>query len=109
LTLVQLLRDAAKAFPVPARTARAGMEPEGVIDMTELNPQPLPPRSQVSVYVPTKALYDLDAMQQITRSVLDKLGCGGCHSGRILDFRELVEFTVNPKTLEVNEIGIGGF
>ena len=77
--------------------------------MSELNPQPLPPRSRISVYVPTRALYDIEAMQRITQSVLDKLGCGGCHSGRILDFLELEQFTVNPKTLEVNEASIGGF
>jgi hypothetical protein len=77
--------------------------------MAELNPQPLPPRSKVSVYVPTKALYDLEAMQKITASVLDKPGCGGCHSGRILDFLELEQFVVDPKTLEVNEIRGGGF
>ena len=72
--------------------------------MAELNPQPLPPRSKVSVYVPTKVLYDLEAMQKITASVLDKLGCGACHSGRILDFQELEQFVVDPRTLEVNEI-----
>jgi len=71
--------------------------------MAELNPQPLPPRSVVSVYVPTKALYDLESMQKITAQVLDKLGCPACHSGRILDFRELEQFVVNPRTLEVNE------
>jgi hypothetical protein len=72
--------------------------------MSELNPQPLPPRSPISVYVPTKALYDLEAMQKITQSVLEKLGCGNCHSGRILDFRELEEFVVHPETLEVREL-----
>jgi hypothetical protein len=77
--------------------------------MTELNPQPLPPRSVVSVHVPTKALYDLGAMQRITAQVLEKLGCPGCHSGRILDFRELEQFVVDPQTLEVNEIRGGGF
>ncbi|HKH82975.1 MAG TPA: hypothetical protein VKA25_04750 [Gemmatimonadales bacterium] len=76
--------------------------------MSELNPQPLPPRSRVSVYVPTKALYDLEAMQKITAQVLDKLGCGQCHSGRILDFLELEQFVVNPETLEVSELR-GGF
>lgn len=76
--------------------------------MSELNPQPLPPRSKVSVYVPSKVLYDLDAMQKITRDVLDRLGCGGCHSGRILDFVELEQFVVNPRTLEVEELNVGG-
>jgi hypothetical protein len=77
--------------------------------MAELNPQPLPPGSRVSIQVPTKALYDLESMQKITQQVLDKLGCGRCHSGRILDFRELAQFVVNPATLEVNEFPGGGF
>ena len=75
---------------------------------SELNPQPLPPRSRVSVYVPTRALYDLPAMQKITKSVLEKLGCGACHSGRILDFIELEEFVVHPETFEVSELRGGG-
>lgn len=77
--------------------------------MSELNPQPLPPGSRISVHVPTSALYNLDAMQKITAQVLSKLGCGGCHSGRILDFKELSRFVVNPATLEVNEFPAKGF
>jgi len=77
--------------------------------MAELNPQPLPPGSRVTVQVPSRALYNLDSMQKITAQVLDKLGCGGCHSGRILDFRELAHFVVNPATLEVNELPGEGF
>jgi hypothetical protein len=76
--------------------------------MAELNPQPLPPRSVVSVYVPTKVLYDLESMQKITAQVLEKLGCPGCHSGWILDFRELEQFVVDARTLEVNEVRGGG-
>lgn len=74
--------------------------------MADLNPQPLPP-GRISIQVPPKALYDLESMQKITAQVLDKLGCGRCHSGRILDFRELSQFVVNPETLEVNEL-LGG-
>jgi hypothetical protein len=77
--------------------------------MADLNPQPLPPRSVVSVYVPTKTLYDLESMQKITAQVLDKLGCPGCHSGRILDFREREQFVVDPQSLEVNEVRGGRF
>ena len=76
--------------------------------MADLNPQPLPPRSRVAVYVPTKVMYDAKAMQKVTAQVLDKLGCGGCHSGRILDFLELEQFVVNPETFEVTEMR-GGF
>ena len=72
--------------------------------MPELNPQPLPPSSErVRVFVPSGVTYDLDKMHRITASVLGKLGCGGCHSGRILDFVTLQDFVVNPKTLDVNE------
>lgn len=72
--------------------------------MTELNPQPLPPRSdRVRIFVPHDVAFDLKKMNKITAAVLDKLGCGACHSGRILDFQSLQDFVVNPKTLEVNE------
>jgi hypothetical protein len=73
--------------------------------MAELNPQPLPPRAGVvRVNVPMSVAYDLEKMQKVTADVLDKLGCGGCHSGRILDFVHMDEFVVNPATLEVEEI-----
>jgi hypothetical protein len=73
--------------------------------MAELNPQPLPPRAGVvRVNVPMSVAYDLEKMQRVTASVLDKLGCGGCHSGRILDFVHIDEFVVNPETLEVDEL-----
>jgi hypothetical protein len=42
-------------------------------------------------------------MTVITEKVLGRLGCGGCHSGRILNFHTLEDFVVNPKTLEVEE------
>ena len=71
--------------------------------MADLNPQPLPP-GRIRIQVPSKALYDLDSMQKITAQVLAKLGCGECHSGRILDFTELSQFVVNPESLEVSEL-----
>lgn len=79
--------------------------------MADLNPQPLPPRSdRIRIFVSHEVLFDLKKMNKITASVLDKLGCGGCHSGRILDFVALQDFVVNPKTLEVNEaFGMHGF
>jgi len=70
--------------------------------MAELNPQPLPPRDAVRVYVPTKVAYDLESMQKVTRSVLERLGCGQCHSGRILDFQTLDNFVVG-ENLDVRE------
>jgi hypothetical protein len=73
--------------------------------MTELNPQPLPPRANlVRVHVPTTVAYDLEKLQKVTTAVLEKLGCGGCHSGRTLEFVHLDEFVVEPGTLEVKEV-----
>jgi hypothetical protein len=75
-------------------------------DEASLNPQPLPPR--VRIFVDREVAYDLAKMNRITASVLAKLGCGGCHSGRILHFQTIEDFVVNPKTLEVNELpGLG--
>lgn len=73
--------------------------------MADLNPQPLPP---VRIHVSRDVAFDLDKMQKITASVLDKLGCGACHSGRILEFIHLEEFVVDPGSLEVREV-IGRF
>ena len=72
--------------------------------MANLNPQPLPP---VRIHVTSDVLYDLDKMQKVTATVLEKLGCAGCHSGRVLDFIHLDEFVVNPQTLELQNV-VGG-
>ncbi len=69
--------------------------------MADLNPQPLPPGDRIRVHVPHDVAFDLKKMNQITASVLGKLGCGGCHSGFLLDFQMLSDFVVNPATLEV--------
>lgn len=58
---------------------------------------------RVRVLVPSEVAYDFKKMSKVTANVLDKLGCGGCHSGRILDFVQLQDFVVNPQTLEVRE------
>lgn len=73
--------------------------------MAELNPQPLPPRAGVvRIQVPMSVAYDLEKMQKVTATVLERLGCGGCHSGRVLDFVHMDEFVVNPETLEVRDV-----
>lgn len=43
-------------------------------------------------------------MQVVTSNILKRLGCEGCHSGRIIYFKNLEDFVVNPKTLEVQEV-----
>lgn len=77
------------------------------LEEVALNPQPLPPR--VRIALTRDVAFDLKKMQKVTASILDRLGCGGCHSGHILEFLEIREFVVNPKTLDVQELpqGIG--
>jgi len=62
-------------------------------------------RDLVNVYVSRDVSFDLKKMQQVTINVLRRLGCEGCHSGRILYFHALEDFVVNPKTLDVQELG----
>lgn len=77
-------------------------------DLNQLNPQPLPPApaDRVRVYVNGDISYDLKAMNKVVANVLGKLGCGHCHSGRILEFIDIREYVINPKTLEP-QIGVG--
>jgi hypothetical protein len=60
----------------------------------------------VTVHVPRDVAFNIEKMFQITKNVLGRLGCGGCHSGRFLDFRIIEEFVVTPN-LEVKEV-VGG-
>jgi hypothetical protein len=63
----------------------------------------------VNVYVPREVHFDLSKMQKVTADILGRLGCLGCHSGRILHFHVLEDFVVNAKTLEIHEVaGAGG-
>lgn len=65
---------------------------------------PVPPRERITIFVTRDVAFDLKKMEKVTASVLAKLGCDGCHSGRILDFHIFEQFAVNPKTLEVHEL-----
>ena len=65
---------------------------------------PMPGRT-VNIRITADVANDLRKMQQVTANVLGKLGCPQCHSGHILNFQEIYEFIVNPKTLSVHEIG----
>ena len=49
----------------------------------------------VRVNVSAETLYNLEATQQLTRAILGRLGCGGCHSGvQILFQQEETEFNI---------------
>lgn len=78
--------------------------------MPDINPQPLPPGGErIRIYVTSDTAFDLKKMNKITANVLGKLGCGACHSGRLLDFVTLQDFVVNPQTLDVHEVVPAGF
>jgi len=49
----------------------------------------------VNVHVAAETLYNLEALQQLQKSILGRLGCGACCSGRqILFQQEEGEFNV---------------
>ena len=76
--------------------------------MGEFNlPQDPVPFRRVNIYIPRDVAFNLDRMFDITKTVLKKLGCDGCHSGRVLDFHIIEDFVVNPQG-EVKELP-GGF
>ncbi len=56
----------------------------------------------VRVTIPAQFAYDLGAMQKITASVLDRLGCSACHSGHDIRFDIERRFIVDEK---LNVIG----
>jgi len=50
-------------------------------------------------------LTSLDQANKLVANVLGKLGCGGCFSGFDIRFSHFTDFQVDPKTLNVQEIG----
>jgi hypothetical protein len=75
--------------------------------MATLPSDPVPWRT-INVRITRDVAQDLDKMQKITANVLGRLGCPRCHSGHILNFLEIRDFVVNPKTLDVQELGLPG-
>ena len=69
----------------------------------QLPQDPIPVR-RVNIYVTRDVAFNLKKMNEITAKVLGRLGCDGCHSGRILDFHIIQDFVVNPKTLEITDL-----
>ena len=69
----------------------------------QLPQDPIPIR-RVNIFVTRDVAFNLEKLNKITAQVLGKLGCDGCHSGRILDYHIIEDFVVNPKSLEVTEL-----
>ena len=71
-----------------------------------VSPQDPVPGNRVTIHIPRDVAFNIDKMFQVTKAVLGRLGCGGCHSGRFLDFQIIEEFVVTPN-LEVREVAGG--
>jgi hypothetical protein len=67
-------------------------------------PQDPIPVNRVNIYVTRDVAFNLEKMVQVTKTVLGRLGCDQCHSGRILDFHIIEDFVVNPKSLDVHDL-----
>jgi hypothetical protein len=59
---------------------------------------------QVVVRVPAKLT--LDQSTKILANTLGKLGCAACLSGFDIRFVNIRDFAINPRTLDINEVGI---
>jgi hypothetical protein len=57
---------------------------------------PLRSPHAVTVAIPVDVGNDLDKMNKVTREILGRLGCAGCHSGFDLRFVLERDFRVNP-------------
>ena len=77
--------------------------------MNNALPQDPIPLRPINVYVSRDVAFSLEKMNKVTAQVLDRIGCGGCHSGRILFFHQLEDFIVNPRTGELEQFAAGGF
>jgi hypothetical protein len=64
--------------------------------MSDLNPQPLPPRA-IDVQLPATIFNDLEAFQKVQASLLELAGCPGCTSGIQFRWRQLESYIVSPK------------
>jgi hypothetical protein len=68
--------------------------------------------SQVDILLPGRVDGDLESIERVTRDVLGRLGCPGCHSGFDLRFRILEETMKQPafkvdQELNVEEVKFG--
>lgn len=62
----------------------------------------------VTIDVPMSLANNKAKMDKVMANVLKHLGCGGCHSGFDLRFRQIRDLVVDAKTLEVKTRGTIG-
>lgn len=70
--------------------------------------RPAAPVQTVTVHLGSAKIADLDSVSKIVASALGKLGCPGCFSGFDIRFSHLQDLVVNPRTLEVGDLHVGG-
>lgn len=58
----------------------------------------------VRVALPVSVAYDLDKIQEVQRSILDRLGCMACCSGWDIRFDVQRDFLVD-RNLKIREVG----
>lgn len=58
----------------------------------------------VTVTLPREVAFDLRKIQKIQEELLGRLGHPGCYSGWDILFRTEIDYSVNPKTLELQGI-----
>ena len=66
---------------------------------------PMPERP-IRVTIPIKVAFDLDRMQKVTATVLERLGCPACHSGWDLRFDVARRFQFD-QDLQMRESAMG--
>lgn len=59
----------------------------------------------VHVAISPEIAFDAKKMQKVTANLLGRLGCPACHSGFDIRFRHLLDYVVNPASLEVQPTG----
>jgi hypothetical protein len=59
----------------------------------------------VQVSISPEIAYDAKKMQKVTATLLGRLGCPGCHSGFDIRYKQMLDFVVNPKSLELEVAG----
>lgn len=62
------------------------------------------PGGLVRVSVPADVAYDLEKFQGMFASLMRRLGCLACCSGRPVLFQLESDFSVDPETLEVRSV-----
>jgi hypothetical protein len=71
--------------------------------MARLPQNPIPDRT-VNIHISGGISNDLEKLQDVTRQVLGRLGCETCHSGYDIRYKHVLDYVVNPRTLEVEDL-----